>query len=115
MVLVGQVFFFLFFFVIFLSLYFFRLLFTTTHFYFLFLPPSPSLPPSSPGKTYLSRLIASLLHQSPLKSLEKKGLYRKFDMGSYQTEADVNNLLGAPIGYDGGEGNLVKLLEKNPR
>ena len=71
--------------------------------------------PSGTGKTYLTRLVASILHNVSLDQIEKKGVYRKFDMGNYQLETDVNNLLGAPKGYEGGEGNLVKVLEKQPR
>lgn len=61
------------------------------------------------GKTHLAKKIAEQLYGSEEKLL-------RFDMSEYQSEIDVNKLLGSPPGYVGYKesGQLVKKLDKNP-
>lgn len=61
------------------------------------------------GKTHLAKKIAEQLYGS------EENLIR-FDMSEYQSEIDVNKLLGSPPGYVGYKesGQLVKRLEKHP-
>ena len=60
------------------------------------------------GKTYLAKKIAEQLYGS------EENLIR-FDMSEYQSEIDVNKLLGSPPGYVGYKesGQLVKKLTKS--
>lgn len=61
------------------------------------------------GKTYLAKKIAEELYGSEENVL-------RFDMSEYQSEIDVNKLLGSPPGYVGYKesGQLVKKLDKHP-
>ena len=61
------------------------------------------------GKTHLAKQIAEQLYGSEDNLL-------RFDMSEYQSEIDVNKLLGSPPGYVGYKesGMLVKKLDKNP-
>ena len=61
------------------------------------------------GKTHLAKQIANQLYGSEENLL-------RFDMSEYQSEIDVNKLIGSPPGYVGYKesGQLVKKLDKNP-
>lgn len=61
------------------------------------------------GKTHLAKQIANQLYGSEENLL-------RFDMSEYQSEIDVNKLLGSPPGYIGYKesGQLVKRLAKHP-
>lgn len=61
------------------------------------------------GKTHLAKQIANQLYGSENNLL-------RFDMSEYQSEIDVNKLIGSPPGYVGYKesGQLVKKIDEHP-